>query len=361
MIRRIAIPCCLALLAALAAGCGYLDAERPMVRNYGRDLAQALWPPEQPPEPVVEPPSSEALARAFARWQQSVGDRREDYRVGPRDRLSVSIRVPPELQEETQFEVEVAGSGQIDCPLLGVVEVGGLTPFKIGQLLTRRYGEGYYLDPSVIVHVTQFGSKQVAVTGAVDSPGIVTLKANRGTLMEALMAAGGLTDEAGTRATITRSASEEPTAEPQRLEVDLVRLVEDPGSVENLSVLPGDVVHVPPAPEPVFYVLGYVKRPGAFRMSRHGRIGVLDAVNRAGGLSWEARPQYAYLVRQTPDGPKRYSIDLARIAGAAAPDIALRPDDRVIVSTTLAIRAYSGLTRLLGLGGQASSVAQTGG
>lgn len=333
------------------AGCSYIDYERPVIRNYPRDL----WgPPERPAEDAERPPTgAEALARAFALWQKSIGPAREEYQVGPGDVLKVSILVRPQLVEDMTFELAVSREGQIHCPLIGAIEVAGLSTIKVSEKLSKLYGEAHYRNPTVITTATEFASKRVVVTGAVMKPGVLVLKTNRTTLIEVLLESGGLAKEAGAKASITRAApaSGEKPAEPETLAADLERLTKEMDLVQNLAVLPGDVVHVPPAEPKVFYVLGYVSRQGMFPFPKNASLGVMDAIAIAGGITPRARPEYTYLVRETPAGRRYYHVDLHSVAYGSRPDIPIRPNDRIIVSTTGFIRLLDGIFVGSGLSG----------
>lgn len=344
------------LVGLVAAGCSYVDYERPVIRNYPRDL----WgPAARPSEEAKRPPAgADALARAFALWQETIGPAREEYQVGPGDVVKISILVPPELKEDMSFELAVSREGKILCPLIGAVEVAGLPAVKIAEKLSALYGRDHYRNPTVIAAVREFASKRVLVTGAVMKPGAIVLKANRTSVLEVLLESGGPAQNAGGKVSVTRVApagAGRPAA-PETLTGDLERLTKQMDFVENLAVLPGDVVHVPPAPAKVFYVLGYVNRQGVFPYPDNASLGVMDAVAVAGGITARARPEYTYLVRETPAGREHYRVDLDLVAHGSRPDVPVRPNDRIIVSTTWPIRILdgiftgSGLSRAFGAG-----------
>ena len=134
--RRLLLLLC---AGALTAGCSYVDYERPILRNYTSDLFGA---PDQPGEEDKKPaPGSDALAAAFARWQASVGPKREEYRVGPSDTLKVSVLVLPEIREDMSFELVVSAEGDLVCPLLGRVPVAGLSALQVAEKLARLHGK----------------------------------------------------------------------------------------------------------------------------------------------------------------------------------------------------------------------------
>lgn len=83
----------------------------------------------------------------------------------------------------------VNNQGEITFPVLGVIQVAGLTKTALHDLLKQRLEE-YLKDPILIVRVVNF---KVTVMGEVKNPGSFTIQSDRITLMEALAQAGDLT------------------------------------------------------------------------------------------------------------------------------------------------------------------------
>jgi len=59
----------------------------------------------------------------------------EDYPVGPGDVLTVSV---PSIEELQGRKTRVSAKGTIELPLLGVVQVGGLTEEQVAQELDKK-------------------------------------------------------------------------------------------------------------------------------------------------------------------------------------------------------------------------------
>ncbi len=336
----------------LVAGCSYVDFERPVARNYLNDLAEMWSDPERPPPQAgKEVPSSAALGVAFARWRQSVGTDRAEYRIDAGDVVKVTVLVRPRNVEDFGLALAVSPDG-ISLPLLGKVQVAGLSASQAAEKLTKLYGKEYYRDPVVIVAVSEFGSKRVVVTGAVVKPGTITLRTNETTLIEALLFAGGLKEPAGDKVLISRAvAGASDTPQLQTITVNLERLVKSFDMVENVAILPGDAVHVVPARMKAFSVLGFVSRPGCYELTDDGSVGVLDAIARAGGLTSPARSEKTYLMRKTPQGRKRYPVDLPAIVAGKTHDIPIQSGDVIIVRTSSPVRLLGGLLQAVGLKG----------
>ncbi len=344
------LPLAVVLLAVLTA-CSYQDFRRPVVRNYASDL---FYKPQRPVQDVeAQVRGREELALALARWRQTVGPAREPYTVGAGDVLAVCVFAGGHAQPDIVAELPVSLAGQIGCPLLGRVQVAGLSTTEIEEKLARLHAQGFYRDPSVSVTLSRYGSKRILVTGTVGSPGLFTLEANRTTLLEVVQKAGGLAERAGDTAVVSRvvppSGSEGNEATPQTLTVDLKGLIERSDMAENIWIYPGDRVHVSYAAEKYFYVLGYVRAPGAYILPEDGSLRVMDGIAWARGLSQAGHPERVYLLRSTAEEEVSYRIDLTRVAAAKERDIIVQPGDRIIVRTSWSRRTIDGILRAVGL------------
>lgn len=82
---------------------------------------------------------------------------------------------------------------------------------------------------------------------------------------------------------------------------------------------PGVTVHVKSTPSRLVYVDGQVAHPGAFAMSP--RMSALQAVAEAGGVTDEAAPTNAILIRRDACGtPAAIKLDLASARSGSSPD-----------------------------------------
>ena len=82
-------------------------------------------------------------------------------------------------------------NGEIDFPILGKLQVAGLTRLELTELIKQKLiDEDLIKDPIVTV---QFLNFKVSVMGEVSRPGSFTINSDRITLLEALSMAGDLT------------------------------------------------------------------------------------------------------------------------------------------------------------------------
>lgn len=91
------------------------------------------------------------------------------YRLRPADKLSVMVFREAELSVP---EVTISTEGRISVPLIGHVEVAGMTTEELELLLEERYDERFLRGPDVAVNVVEYASHLVTVEGAVTRPGL---------------------------------------------------------------------------------------------------------------------------------------------------------------------------------------------
>jgi polysaccharide biosynthesis/export protein len=284
-----------------------------------------------------------------------------NYLVGPEDVLSLTVFDVPELKDVL---VRVANDGTISLPLLGRVKAAGLTTEQLRHELEEKWGENYLQDPQVTIFIKQFRAKPVSVIGAVEKPGLYPLTAPR-TLIEVLSMAGGLgkktTGSAGRTAYVTRTGgfgnlkltNGMRLVAPDKLEVDIHRLLFSQDDTLNIPIKPLDVISVTKAP--VVYVVGEVKKAGGFILEDREKITVLQALAMAEGLYGNPSKKNARIIRSEPDGSsKEVPVDLGKILKGKSPDVEMAANDILFVplsggklavkqATSSAIATVSGL------------------
>lgn len=108
--------------------------------------------------------------------------------IGPLDTLLISVYGVEGLNVETQVD----SSGRISMPLVGTVDVRGLTAREVASYITEEL-DRYVRDPQVTVNVRNSASQVVTVDGSVESPGLYPVT-NQMTLMRAIASAEGLSE-----------------------------------------------------------------------------------------------------------------------------------------------------------------------
>ncbi len=231
----------------------------------------------------------------------------QDYRVGPKDVLKVTIWGHDDLSRL----VVVSADGTFQFPLIGDVRVSGLTPGAIETLLREQLEKDYLVNPQVSVSVQEFRSQRVFVLGEVEKPGTYAMTGQT-TLLDVLSQAGGPGKTAGRQVLVVRFPTSEGPVTPGAagsvaLRANLKRLLDGEGK-ENIVLQNGDTVFVPKLTS--FFVLGEVLRQGAYAMEKD--TSALEAVTLAGGFTDRAAPSGARILRKGPDGAQEtIEIDLS--------------------------------------------------
>ncbi|MHC4788583.1 MAG: SLBB domain-containing protein [Planctomycetota bacterium] len=277
--------------------------------------------------------------------------------MGPGDVLEVSIFALERPGEMCSLMRTVSHNGSITLPWVGIIQAGGLSAVHLEDRICAAYDGTYLSEPQVAVNVAEHRSVPVVVTGAVSRPGVYKLTTNRSNVLECLAMAGGLLNSAGQELLIVRGGNRGPLAEPdgpgegtpppwrtraalaagdsETITVDLAQLIDQGNLLLNLPVRGGDVVIVPPRARRHIYVLGYVRRPGAYELRDETRVDAFRAVALGGGLVPVARPENSYVIRQTTDGQKAMPVDLKKIARGDLPPLYLEAGDTLVVGTSM--------------------------
>ncbi len=108
------------------------------------------------------------------------------YQLNPGDAVLVSVWREDALQKE----VRVLPDGSITFPLVGRVEVGGLSTPEVAKLIAVRLKE-YIPEPNVTIVITGIEGNRAYVLGKVPKPGPVIMTGPV-TVLQALSMAGGL-------------------------------------------------------------------------------------------------------------------------------------------------------------------------
>ena len=265
------------------------------------------------------------------------------YQLGPNDQIKIWALGVEELGDKP---IRIDPSGDVDLPLVGKVHAAGLTTSQLKAELTTRFAKDL-LKPQVSVELADFGSQPVSVMGAVNHPGVRQLE-GRKTLVEAISMADGLRQDAGPRVNISRQIQYGPIPLPNAkldasgkfsvADVGVKDLLSGTHPSENITIFPNDVITVPSA-ERVF-VIGEVKKPGEITLKGDG-LSVLQAVSTAEGLGSTAAGQKAKIVRITPGTSERKDIpvDVNKILAGQSEDLALRPNDILVVPSSLPKKA----------------------
>src|SRR4030042_6803399 len=125
---------------------------------------------------------------------------KEDYQIGPEDVLGIEAYNVEELQKT----VRLNSNGEIALPLVGIIKAEGMTPPELEKVITERL-QRYVEETVVTVFVKEYRSHRISVLGAVKNPQLYAVTGQRH-LIDMLMMAGGLNEEAGNKCYVIRPA-----------------------------------------------------------------------------------------------------------------------------------------------------------
>lgn len=253
-----------------------------------------------------------------ARAQSSTG-----YRIGPKDLIEIKVFEVPELN----IERRVSEEGTINLPLIGDVPAKGLTDVELAARLKALLESKYVQRASVSVQVREFRSAPISVIGAVKQPGNLAFS-GRWTLLEAISAAGGLTEDHGNTIYVLRHA-DNGLSDQVSVNVDDLMVRADPDA--NLPIFANDIINIPAKVEITVFCLGQVKQPGAVVFQSTERITLLTAIARAGGLTDRASSKIQIKRQDRAGRDVEQEVNYKRIVAGKDPDVELKSGDIVIV------------------------------
>jgi polysaccharide biosynthesis/export protein VpsN len=167
------------------------------------------------------PPAAEATAVAAAATGGESGV--EGYKLGPGDRVRVTVFRHPDLSGEFQLD----GAGYFAMPLVGEVLGGGRDARQLETEVEAHLKDGGYLvDPQVGVEILNY--RPFYIIGEVNNPGSYQYVSGM-TVINAVALAGGFTYRADQDdIVINRGGSQGPEVE----------------AMLDTEVLPGDIINV---------------------------------------------------------------------------------------------------------------------
>ncbi len=260
----------------------------------------------------------------------------DSYVLGLGDRISVSVRDRKEIEIHPAV---IDLDGTVDLAYAGRLQADGLSTEQLARAIEAKLTR-IVPNPKVKVEVSEFGSQPVAILGAVNKPGVHTLR-GRMSLVEVLSLAEGLKTEAGSVIKITRPKSSGPIPLPGNKEdrtgqfytaqVSAKGLIDASVPEENILIRPHDIITVPRAE--LVYVLGAVQKAGGFPLAERESITVLQALAMAEGVQTGALTGNARIIRAsgTSAATVELSIDVKKILASQAPDQTLLPNDILFI------------------------------
>ena len=254
------------------------------------------------------------------------------YKIGPGDLLEITLW---KGATGTKQEVQVRPDGEISFGFVEDLDVSGLTPKQLDELLTSALKD-FFKIPRLDVVVKRHNSKFVTLSGAIEQvhstgrqtgPGRYTLS-GKVSLLDMLNIAGGPTNDANLNKVRLRRK------DGSSLIVDLFKVIIQGDRSQNVILDDGDLVLVPSISkaENRVFLYGEVGKTGAYPFPG-ADFSIFDAISQAGGVTLFAKESSTKIVRGDPTRPEVISVDLKALLdkGDHTQNVALRNGDFVYV------------------------------
>lgn len=206
------------------------------------------------------------------------------YLLGASDVIKISVYDHPDLLLETQL----ADDGSINFPLIGKVNLNGLTFPGAEEVIAQKLDKGGFVRaPQVNILISDYRSQRISVIGEVNRPGRYPLD-GKTLLVDMLANAGGISPMGSDTIVLIRDG--------KRLEFNIPKLMAK--AEQSVALKAGDQIYIPRMQQ--VYVYGEVLRPGAYRLEP--KMTVMQALSLAGGFTPKASHRSIQIQRPATDG-----------------------------------------------------------
>jgi polysaccharide export outer membrane protein len=260
--------------------------------------------------PIAAPASAPMPVAA-----QSASSETRTEALGPGDAVHITVFRNPDLTTDTK----VTEKGTVVFPLIGEINVSGLTPTQAGARIAEKLKGGkFVVNPEVTVAATQVNSRQVSVLGNVNKPGRYPLDTATGKLTDLLALAGGVAPGGSDQVSIVSTRGGKTTTS----NVDLPSMLREGDLSRNFELQAGDTIFVHRAP--MVYIYGEVQKAGAYRVEKD--MTVMQVLAMGGGLTTRGTQRGIRIERK--EGEQTRQID-AKLSDR------VRSDDVIYVRESL--------------------------
>jgi polysaccharide biosynthesis/export protein len=237
-------------------------------------------------------------------------------------RLTAGDLISIHVFEQVDYnpEVRLSADGSVLLPLVGIVQLNGLTVSQAEELLEQRLIDAQiYRNPQVTIQLVEGPNQVATVVGEVHS--VIPIIGSR-RLLDVLAVAGGLPPTASHVITISRPGVAEPL---------VVDLGTDPlhSGLANIPIFAGDTVII--SRIGVIYMLGAFKVPGTIPLTQYSPLTLMEATAISGGLNFQGKYNDVRLIRTVGDHRTVVKLDIQRILHGSDPDPILQANDIVFL------------------------------
>jgi polysaccharide export outer membrane protein len=279
-------------------------------------------------------------------------------RIAKGDVLEVTIAAGSGRDSVATFPTRVKDDGAVEVLNVGDVPVLGMSlpeaDFAIAQACIQR---DIYRSPHVVVTMKAPKVNRVTVMGAVQKPSTVLLRSGNSDILQAIIEAGGPTENAGTVVEVRhpgyRGSVDEPhpiaegdesnpnrwashetesAGEPTSYRINLASLGKEDASTYELE--DGAVVSLEKQDPPALQVLGLVRKPDRYEFPIGKNLRLLDAISLAGGTSNQLANKVFVIRRREKQEPMLVEVSMRAAKRHGEQNMLLEPGDTVSVEQT---------------------------
>jgi len=215
----------------------------------------------------------------------------QDYLLGPGDVIKITVFQNPDLSSQAR----VSENGTITYPLIGTVQIGGLSTSAAERRIAQMLKDGSFLiDPQVTVLIDQIHGNQVDAIGQFNRPGRYPLETTQTKLSDLIAQAGGISSSGSD--TVIFAGKRDGRRVWQQ--IDLGKMFVNNEMDDDFYLQAGDVLFVDRAP--LFYIYGEVQHPGSFRVERN--MTLVQALAAGGGLTQRGTQKGVRIKRKDASG-----------------------------------------------------------
>ena len=291
------------------------------------------------------------------------------------DVIEVSISAGLDEDDTITLPVRINDEGIANLPELGPIRLAGMEMEAAEAAIVAMCIENkLYVRPNVTVTMKRQRMNRVMVVGAVKSPDVYELPRGRSDLLAAIVAAGGLEKDAGTKVeirnprrpggrstpiasglqpgidTVGHSSGDLSGTTLASTDPDIIPVIDADGKMESYKVdlvsatkagkggyiiEDGGVISIEKRdPEPL-HVLGLVRKPDRYDFPIAEELRVTDAIALAGGTSMPVADK-VFIVRRVPKSNETavIQVSLREAKRNAQANMSLEPGDVVSVENT---------------------------
>ncbi|OUC16554.1 MAG: hypothetical protein B0A82_01005 [Alkalinema sp. CACIAM 70d] len=285
------------------------------------------------------------------------------YTLAPGDRINVVIYNVPEFTGAYQLMVD----GTIMLPVIGAVDVEGMTESEAATTISKLYADAQVLvKPVIMVLLSEMSNVHVAILGEVNRPGAYVVTPKNGELpklTQIIEEAGGITQQTNLQQIEIRRPLRDGTAEI--INSSLWDLLTNGDLSQDIAIRDGDTVILHTAteipPEVALQVGRANVSPGEIKVNLLGEVlapgvqtiptgtSLNEAIMLAGGFGPRAKKKTVELIRLNPNGTvarRKIAINLDKPINSDSNPI-LQSRDVILVDRSLGAKITDTIGNIL--------------